>query len=219
RCARARPAAVVRGPRLPPAGAHRHQDRRRGPAARRGGDPVRQPRPLRANADPGAAPPPGRHMNGAQSLRGRKRASRETQSLRGNRAHCLARSSLVFDGHKEVATMKRLSAMFFLSMSLLGPAIASADDAATNRVFRAKCASCHGEDGKGHTKEGEKMKVGDMTSAAFQKELTDEKIKQTIENGLSREKNGVKQEMKPLKDKLTPEQIDALVKYVRGLAK
>jgi mono/diheme cytochrome c family protein len=115
--------------------------------------------------------------------------------------------------------MKRLSALFCLSISLLVPAIASADDAATNRVFRAKCASCHGEDGKGHTKEGEKMKVGDMTTAAFQKDLTDEKIKETISNGLSREKNGVKQEMKPLKDKLTPEQIDALVKYVRGLAK
>ena len=63
------------------------------------------------------------------------------------------------------------------------------------------------------------MKVRDMTSAEFQKDLTDEKIKQTITDGLSREKNGVKQEMTLQKDKLTPEQIDALVKYVRGLAK
>lgn len=115
--------------------------------------------------------------------------------------------------------MKRLSAAFGLSLALLLPTFASADDAATNRVFRAKCASCHGEDGKGHTKEGEKMKIGDMTSAAFQKDLTDDKIKKTIADGLTREKNGVKQEMKPLKDKLTPEQIDALVKYVRGLVK
>jgi mono/diheme cytochrome c family protein len=103
-----------------------------------------------------------------------------------------------------------------LSLVLLSPA-AFADN--TERTFMAKCASCHGEDGKGKTKQGEKMKIGDMTSADWQKGVTDEKMKQAILDGITRTKDGVQQEMKPLKDKVTPEQADALVKFVRGLKK
>ncbi len=110
--------------------------------------------------------------------------------------------------------MKRMLVASVLSL-LLVPAVALGADVA--RTFNAKCASCHGEDGKGKTKEGEKMKIGDMTSPAWQKDLTDDKIKQAILEGVNREKGGVKQEMKSFKDKLSPEQVDGLVKYVRGL--
>ena len=41
----------------------------------------------------------------------------------------------------------------------------------------------------------------------------------TTEIGLHRTKNGVKQDMDGYKDKMKPEQIDALVKYMRALAK
>lgn len=95
--------------------------------------------------------------------------------------------------------------------------MAFADDAAVERMFKAKCAACHGPDGKGKTKQGEKMKIGDMTSAAFKKEATPEKIKTTILDGVAREKDGVKQEMKPLRGKITDEQVEQLVGYVRGL--
>jgi mono/diheme cytochrome c family protein len=110
--------------------------------------------------------------------------------------------------------MRRIAVAAGLSI-LLATGVAAADN--TVRTFNAKCASCHGEDGKGKTKEGEKMKIGDMTTAAWQSDRTDEKMKQAILEGLSRTKDGIQQEMKPLKDKVTPEQADALVKYVRGL--
>ncbi len=42
-------------------------------------------------------------------------------------------------------------------------------------------------------------------------------MKQEIVDGVTRDKDGGKQEMKPFKDKLSPEQVDELVKYVRGL--
>jgi mono/diheme cytochrome c family protein len=109
--------------------------------------------------------------------------------------------------------MKKLLAI--VALSLLGAAPASAENVA--RTYNAKCASCHGEDGKGKTKEGEKQKIGDMTTAEWQKNVTDEQMKKAILEGVKRTKDGVEQEMKPLKDKLTPEQADALVKYVRGL--
>ena len=96
-------------------------------------------------------------------------------------------------------------------------ATARADDAAVERMFKSKCAACHGADGKGKTKQGEKMKIGDMTSAAFKKEATPDKIKETIRKGINRDKDGVKQEMKPLEGKITDEQIGQLVTYVRGL--
>ena len=112
--------------------------------------------------------------------------------------------------------MRKLCTAFAMPV-LLASTVAGAANPA--RTFNAKCASCHGEDGKGKTKEGEKMKIGDMTSADWQKNLTDEQMKKAILEGVQRKKDGVDQEMKPLKDKLTPEQADALVQYVRGLKK
>jgi mono/diheme cytochrome c family protein len=109
--------------------------------------------------------------------------------------------------------MKRIAATLGLSV-LLATGVAAADN--TARTFNAKCAACHGEDGKGKTKQGEKMKIGDMTNPAWQKEVTDDKAKQAILEGITRTKDGVAQEMKPMKDKLSAEQVDALVKYVRA---
>jgi len=101
-----------------------------------------------------------------------------------------------------------------------GAGRASAEtDKKTVRTFKAKCASCHGEDGKGGTEQGKKMAVRDMTSADFWKDATDAKMKDAIANGLKRTKDGKTQEMEPYKDKLKPEDIDALVAYVKTFKK
>ena len=114
----------------------------------------------------------------------------------------------------------RLFRKLFLPAALfatLGMAASSAfgDDAATERTWRAKCASCHGKDGKGQTKQGEKMGIHNMADPVWQKEFTDDKIRETVLKGISRTKDGKKQEMKPFDGKLTPEEVDALIKYVR----
>jgi mono/diheme cytochrome c family protein len=88
-----------------------------------------------------------------------------------------------------------------------------------DRLWRAKCASCHGPDGKGQTEQGKKMAVGDMSTAEWQGALGDDKVKAAISDGLKRLKNGVAQEMEAYKAKLRPDQIDGLVAYVRGLKK
>ena len=101
----------------------------------------------------------------------------------------------------------------------IGPRSAFADvDKKTLRTWKAKCASCHGEDGKGQTEQGKKMGVRDMTSADFAKE-SDAKMKDTITNGIKQTKDGKAQEMEPYKDKLKPEEIDNLVAYVKSLKK
>jgi mono/diheme cytochrome c family protein len=113
------------------------------------------------------------------------------------------------------ATMRKLSpAFFFILVAIAIPARADK----TERTWQAKCSACHGDDGKGQTAKGKEMGVSDMTAAAWQKELTDEKIQKSIEDGIDTTKDGKKQKMDPYKDKLKPDQIADLVKYVRTLA-
>ena len=88
-----------------------------------------------------------------------------------------------------------------------------------DRVWRGKCAACHGADGKAQTDEGKKMAIADMSSAAWQTQLTDDKIKAAINDGVKRTKGSVAQEMEAYKGKLQPAQIDGLVVYVRALKK
>lgn len=82
-------------------------------------------------------------------------------------------------------------------------------------VYRAKCKSCHGDDGKGKTKHGIKHKAPDMSSAEWQKKHDDAEILDAITNG-SKEPGS---KMKAYKDKLSAEEIEALVGYVRKFAK
>ncbi len=87
------------------------------------------------------------------------------------------------------------------------------------RTWKSKCASCHGQGGKGDTEKGQKMGVRDYTTAAFQSEAKDAKMKDVIMNGLKEEKGGKKQEMDPYKDKLKPDEIDGLVQLIRSFKK
>ena len=76
--------------------------------------------------------------------------------------------------------------------------------------YKAKCATCHGPDGKGDTAMGKTMKVKDLGSAEVQKQ-SDADVATIIEKG--------KKPMPGYEGKLTKEQIDSVVKYVRSLKK
>jgi len=103
-------------------------------------------------------------------------------------------------------------------VALLIPLASRAEtDKKTEKTWKAKCASCHGADGKGKTESGAKMGVEDYTDPAWQKSKTDADIKKAIADGVNREKNGKKQEMDGFKEKLSAEEIDKLVAHVRAL--
>ena len=89
----------------------------------------------------------------------------------------------------------------------------------TARLWKSKCGSCHGKDGKGDTKKGKKAKIKDMTTAAWQKEVTDARMMKSMTDGINKVEDGVKQKMKSFKGKLTEDQMKALVKYMRGFKK
>lgn len=105
-------------------------------------------------------------------------------------------------------------------LALTAPAFADAPNPAIERTWKAKCASCHGADGKAQTEQGKKMKIADMSTAEWQGKITDDKIKAAIVDGVKRTApDGTKQEMEAYKSKLRPDQIDGLVAYVRALKK
>lgn len=89
-------------------------------------------------------------------------------------------------------------------------------DAKTLRTWKAKCASCHGVDGKAQTETAAKLGIPDMTTAAFQSKVSDAQAKKAILEGVKREgKDG----MDSYRDALSDEQVEALVKVVRGFGK
>ena len=80
--------------------------------------------------------------------------------------------------------------------------------AATHAIFTKNCVGCHGEDGKGGTKtvDGKKLKVPNLTEGHALQHPDDDFVKQITKGG-----DG----MPAFKDKLTPEQINELVRFIR----
>lgn len=92
---------------------------------------------------------------------------------------------------------------------LLTTIAASADDGAV--LYKTKtCAMCHGADGSGNTPVGKSMKARDLRSAEVQKQ-SDAELTAIIADG--------KGKMPAFGKTLNAEQVRALVKHIRTLAK
>ena len=104
--------------------------------------------------------------------------------------------------------------LFFTSISF-----AQVTTPKTVRLWKAKCASCHGELGQADTEQGKKMGVLSMSSAEFWKGLTKDKFDEIVLGGFKRTKNGKDQEMKPFRDQLTLDQLKALWDYIHSFKK
>lgn len=112
--------------------------------------------------------------------------------------------------------MKRIVILFSALALVSIPAFAA--DKKIERLWKAKCSSCHGVDGKAETEKGKKMKVADYSTAEWQKKATDANILKAIKDGVKAEKDGVKQEMDGYPD-LTDDQTAGLVTLIRELKK
>jgi cytochrome c553 len=116
---------------------------------------------------------------------------------------------------KESQERSMRHAILFGGVLFLAAAPAFADD--IERTWKAKCGSCHGNDGKAQTEKGKKEGVADMTTPDWQKKMTDAQIKEAIEKGVKKEEGGKTKRMEGYAGKLKPEQIDELVKFIRKL--
>jgi mono/diheme cytochrome c family protein len=106
--------------------------------------------------------------------------------------------------------MKRfltVAALFAMTVAMLAPA-ARADETKGSADYKAKCAMCHGPDGKGQTPMGKNLKLKDLGSSDVQN-MHDSDLKTLIENG--------KGKMPANKGKMTDKQIEDVIQYVRTL--
>jgi cytochrome c553 len=110
--------------------------------------------------------------------------------------------------------MKKLFLLATMFVPLILARLSMAADAQAN--WTKHCASCHGKDGKGQTKAGRMAGVKDQTDATYQATLNDDKMFKSIKEGL---KEGEKEKMKPFADKLSDDEIKALVAQVRSFKK
>jgi cytochrome c553 len=109
--------------------------------------------------------------------------------------------------------MKSTHRLVVLALASLALSAYGADAAAN---WTDQCAKCHGADGKGETKMGRKLSIGDLSDAKMQAKFTDEDAAKAIKNGLT-DANG-KTTMKAIEG-LSDDDIKALVAHVRSLKK
>ena len=103
--------------------------------------------------------------------------------------------------------MKKLTAVLTLALLVAAPAVFAADGAA---LYKSKCAMCHGADGSGQTPMGKNMKLRDLRSADVQKQ-TDAELVKWIADG--------KGKMPAYKSKMSADEINAVVAFIRTLKK
>jgi mono/diheme cytochrome c family protein len=78
-------------------------------------------------------------------------------------------------------------------------------------LYAKHCASCHGSDGRAKTFKGKLKHARNLTDSEWQGNVSDERIFNSVMNGKGR--------MPGYGKKLSEQQIDSLVAYVRGLRK
>lgn len=114
------------------------------------------------------------------------------------------------------STGVRLVAGAILLGSALAAAGAWAADIDVDTLWTKNCASCHGKDAKGETKAGKMKEVKDLTEPTVRAEFKRDEMIKRVTEGIKDEKTG-KERMKPFGEKLTAEQIAALVDWVLAL--
>ena len=100
-----------------------------------------------------------------------------------------------------------------LTSTLFLLATAASQAAPASENWENYCQKCHGADGAGQTKAGRKLDVKDYTDPKVQAAMKDDEMVKIITDGV-KDKSG-KERMKPFADKLSAEEINDLVAYIR----
>lgn len=80
------------------------------------------------------------------------------------------------------------------------------------QLYSRYCSSCHGPDGRSQTSKGKFSHARDLTDAAWQDDVSDERIYNSIMHG-----RNVRGTMPGFSDKLKEKDANGLVQLVRGL--
>ena len=102
------------------------------------------------------------------------------------------------------------------TIALMTGALVSAYAADAKENWDKACAKCHGADGKGQTKTGQKLGVKDYTDAKVQSEMKDDAAFKAVKEGL-KDKNG--KTLMKAESGLSDDEIKALVQHMRSFKK
>lgn len=109
-----------------------------------------------------------------------------------------------------------MKSSLFLAGSLLVASSLPLLGADAKANWDTHCAQCHGKEGRGDTKMGKQLGAMDLTDPKKQAAFNDAKAATVIKEGI---KEGGKTKMKAFGDKLSEEEVKALVAYTRSLKK
>jgi mono/diheme cytochrome c family protein len=105
--------------------------------------------------------------------------------------------------------LKVIPSICVLAVAVVLSAPVKADDNSA-ALYKQKCASCHGTDGKGDAPAGKSMKVRSFADPDVAK-ISDDDLAAIIEKG--------KGKMPSYSKSMKPDEIKAMVAYIRSLAK
>jgi mono/diheme cytochrome c family protein len=108
-----------------------------------------------------------------------------------------------------VLVIATIGSAFTIGATSIMPVAANARAAAV--LYAKNCASCHGRDGGAKTLKARLNHARKLSDAEWQNRVSDERIFNSILNGKSK--------MPAYAKKLSEQEIDSLVTYVRGLKK
>ena len=110
-----------------------------------------------------------------------------------------------------------LGLLLLACLSSFADATATREPVYTNQrtasqLYRRHCVSCHGSDGRAKTSKGKFSHARDLSDPQWQREVSDERIFNSIMNGRS-----VRGNMPAFANKLNEKEVNSLVSFVRGL--
>ncbi len=97
-----------------------------------------------------------------------------------------------------------------VTLALLFAVPAAAEEPKRSALWNAYCVVCHGPDGKAQTEEGKKKGARNLSDARWQATVSDDRLHDSIRRG--------RDKMPSFGNKLSEEQIRALIAEVRSLA-
>jgi len=116
-------------------------------------------------------------------------------------------------GKRKNNNMKKLILLVIVALAVSAAATYAGEAKA---IYEKQCAKCHGPDGKGQTKMGQKLEIKDFSDAKYQAGLKDEAMTKAIKEGI-KDKEG-KLRMKPAEG-VSDEEVKGLITLIREFKK
>jgi mono/diheme cytochrome c family protein len=120
------------------------------------------------------------------------------------------KQALLSSGSAFLLTLS-LAAAAWIPNSAVAVQNSNTDARSAAELYGKYCDSCHGKDGRAKTLKGKFKHARNFTDAEWQGNVTDERIYNSISNG--------KGKMPRFNKKMSEEEINSIVTYVRGFKK